>query len=408
MTSLDRKNDSGPKLKRNPNKDFLAEVKLMAALTTLAAAGIVAGTRSLARDQLTHRPAVVTQTTDNPSPTHTSIVRAENRPERIAPRHDQPTRVIEPQNEPEITEGNAILHMSAAEIDFLVQTEIQNLILTGEMQQWFSKRDDFWRMIEARCRVTNADNDGSLSDSAFADLQSAVNNAARSELRRQAEDFASQRNTPSAVGCAGLVSPELAINQAVDGNQPELARSYLHRSDGIDPYMVINRPTNIPVLMGLLDSNEQTTVLARMPDQVELLEGTASRVRAQSAQHSGSGDAQSTARSTEAQRIQSDAEALRRLYEQYSGQSIAEGRAAADKARERAQSKPFIKRLSETPVSFAIPPFTASGLSVTSRITRTGFPKDGASSCIPPESVIINFDFPISFSKSQYSTGGNR
>jgi hypothetical protein len=34
-----------------------------------------------------------------------------------------------------------------------------------------------------------------------------------------------------------------------------------------------------------------------------------------------------------------------------------------------------------------VPATTASGRSVLSRITRTGFPKDGASSWIPPESV---------------------
>lgn len=35
------------------------------------------------------------------------------------------------------------------------------------------------------------------------------------------------------------------------------------------------------------------------------------------------------------------------------------------------------------------PAFTASGRSVTSRITNTGFPSAGASSCRPPESVSI-------------------
>ena len=40
-------------------------------------------------------------------------------------------------------------------------------------------------------------------------------------------------------------------------------------------------------------------------------------------------------------------------------------------------------------VSFSVPAFIPSGRSVVSRNTRTGFPRDGASSCIPPLSVII-------------------
>ena len=35
-----------------------------------------------------------------------------------------------------------------------------------------------------------------------------------------------------------------------------------------------------------------------------------------------------------------------------------------------------------------VPASTASGRSVRSRITSTGLPNDGASSCTPPESVI--------------------
>ena len=44
---------------------------------------------------------------------------------------------------------------------------------------------------------------------------------------------------------------------------------------------------------------------------------------------------------------------------------------------------------SSTPASFTVPASTASGRSVSFRTTRTGFPREGASSCIPPESDTV-------------------
>ena len=44
------------------------------------------------------------------------------------------------------------------------------------------------------------------------------------------------------------------------------------------------------------------------------------------------------------------------------------------------------------PTSRTVPAWTASGRSVTSRITSTGLPSDGASSCTPPESVMIKVE----------------
>ena len=41
------------------------------------------------------------------------------------------------------------------------------------------------------------------------------------------------------------------------------------------------------------------------------------------------------------------------------------------------------------PTIFNVPAATPSGLSVTSLKTSTGLPKEGASSCTPPESVKI-------------------
>ena len=41
-----------------------------------------------------------------------------------------------------------------------------------------------------------------------------------------------------------------------------------------------------------------------------------------------------------------------------------------------------------TPQSLTVPASTASGRSVSRRITSTGFPNAGASSCKPPESVM--------------------
>ena len=41
-----------------------------------------------------------------------------------------------------------------------------------------------------------------------------------------------------------------------------------------------------------------------------------------------------------------------------------------------------------TPASFAVPAAMASGRSVSRRMTRTGLPSAGASSCNPPESVM--------------------
>ena len=56
-----------------------------------------------------------------------------------------------------------------------------------------------------------------------------------------------------------------------------------------------------------------------------------------------------------------------------------------------------------TPTTFANPASTASGLSVNSLATRTGLRIGGAvaSSCIPPESVIIVLHFFISIRKSK-------
>src|SRR5664279_537817 len=47
-------------------------------------------------------------------------------------------------------------------------------------------------------------------------------------------------------------------------------------------------------------------------------------------------------------------------------------------------------RSSSTPTSFTLPASTASGHSVFARSTSTGLPSDGASSWMPPESVIIS------------------
>ena len=49
--------------------------------------------------------------------------------------------------------------------------------------------------------------------------------------------------------------------------------------------------------------------------------------------------------------------------------------------------KGFDIRVSTIPTSRTVPASTASGLSVASRITSTGFPRLGASSWIPPLSV---------------------
>ena len=46
---------------------------------------------------------------------------------------------------------------------------------------------------------------------------------------------------------------------------------------------------------------------------------------------------------------------------------------------------------SAVPTNRAVPASIASGLSVVSRITSVGFPKNGASSCIPPESVRMRY-----------------
>ena len=48
---------------------------------------------------------------------------------------------------------------------------------------------------------------------------------------------------------------------------------------------------------------------------------------------------------------------------------------------------------SSRPISLAVPASTPSGLSVSLLTTKTGFPRVGASSCTPPESVIIRYDF---------------
>ena len=49
--------------------------------------------------------------------------------------------------------------------------------------------------------------------------------------------------------------------------------------------------------------------------------------------------------------------------------------------------------------------FNAFGRSVVSRITRTGFPKVGASSWTPPESVNTKCDSDSKLTKSVYSCG---
>src|SRR6185437_7869925 len=46
-------------------------------------------------------------------------------------------------------------------------------------------------------------------------------------------------------------------------------------------------------------------------------------------------------------------------------------------------------RSGSVPTSSPVPASTASGRSVVSRVTSTGLPSDGASSCTPPESVMI-------------------
>ena len=44
-------------------------------------------------------------------------------------------------------------------------------------------------------------------------------------------------------------------------------------------------------------------------------------------------------------------------------------------------------RVASAPTSLTVPASTPSGRSVVSRMTRTGFPREGASSWMPPESV---------------------
>ena len=57
------------------------------------------------------------------------------------------------------------------------------------------------------------------------------------------------------------------------------------------------------------------------------------------------------------------------------------------------------------PINFAVPASIASGLSVVFLKTKVGFPRAGASSCIPPESVIIKYEPDINAVNSRYSTG---
>lgn len=56
---------------------------------------------------------------------------------------------------------------------------------------------------------------------------------------------------------------------------------------------------------------------------------------------------------------------------------------ASGSSRSRLHSATLLSRLG--PTNRAVPARTASGRSVLSRITSTGFPSDGASSWIPPE-----------------------
>ncbi len=55
--------------------------------------------------------------------------------------------------------------------------------------------------------------------------------------------------------------------------------------------------------------------------------------------------------------------------------------------------------------AFAVPAAMASGRSVSLRMTRTGFPRAGASSCRPPESVITSSSEPSDCASARHSAG---
>ena len=58
-------------------------------------------------------------------------------------------------------------------------------------------------------------------------------------------------------------------------------------------------------------------------------------------------------------------------------------------------------RVRSVPTSRTVPASTASGRSVTFRMTKTGLPSEGASSWMPPESVRITCDFCIRWTKGR-------
>ena len=60
------------------------------------------------------------------------------------------------------------------------------------------------------------------------------------------------------------------------------------------------------------------------------------------------------------------------------------------------------------PTNFNAPDLTPSGLSVLSLKTKTGLLRDGASSCIPPESVKIKYDLSIAKTNCWYCIGSDK
>ena len=60
------------------------------------------------------------------------------------------------------------------------------------------------------------------------------------------------------------------------------------------------------------------------------------------------------------------------------------------------------------PTSLTTPASTASGRSVSLRSTSTGLPSAGASSCTPPESLMMKYACFMAATKLSYSSGAHR